>query len=173
MRPTVRRLAIPLLSALVAAAASSCSSSAGTGPGGPELAARLGARVELAAARSRWAAKAPARYRYVFSRSCECLTEATQAARIEVERSVGNPEVITSLTYASGGSAVENRYRALFPSVDGLFDLVQDALDRRAAGLVVSYDPQLGYPRSISIDYDAVMVDDEVVLHASDLEVVP
>lgn len=177
MSVSMRRAALPVtlsVSLLLAGSVAACSSSAGdSGPTGSQLLATLGARGQLSAARARWAAKAPARYRYTFSKSCECMPETTQATRVEVERSVGNPEHITSLTYVSGGTAVDGRYQALFPTVDGLFAIIQDAIDRRAAQLSVTYDPELGYPRTISIDYEPVMVDDEVLYRASELEALP
>jgi hypothetical protein len=41
--------------------------------------------------------------------------------------------------------------------------VIRDALARQAARVEVTYDPTFGFPTRISIDYDAVTVDDEVI----------
>ena len=45
-----------------------------------------------------------------------------------------------------------------------------DARRQRAVRVEVTYDPVLGYPTRIAIDYDATGVDDEVVYSARDLK---
>ncbi len=54
------------------------------------------------------------------------------------------------------------RIFALPSSVTRLFDLIQDAIDRDAASIIVEYQTSLGYPFDISIDYDAAVADEEV-----------
>jgi hypothetical protein len=46
---------------------------------------------------------------------------------------------------------------------------VSDALDQNAYSVAVEYDDDWGYPRSIYIDYDREMVDDELSITAQDL----
>lgn len=48
------------------------------------------------------------------------------------------------------------------PSISDLFDIVQDALDRDVASLIVSYNSALGYPTRIDIDYSEEVMDEEV-----------
>jgi len=52
--------------------------------------------------------------------------------------------------------------------VQGLFDLVREAIDRRADRIVVSYDTTYGYPKLIDIDYLENGVDDELQIKVSD-----
>jgi hypothetical protein len=49
-----------------------------------------------------------------------------------------------------------------YPTIDGFFDLVQDAYDRDAYEVQVEFDPDRGYPTRIWIDYVQMMADDEV-----------
>jgi hypothetical protein len=129
---------------LVSLAAAACASA--TGPG-----------EALAAARARWAAHRPGAYRVTVSRSCECLAETTGPVVVTVRDGA-----IASRHYARDGTDVPARFAGYFPDVDGLFALVDSARARRPHALDVVYDPVAGYPHRVSIDYDAVMVDDEV-----------
>ena len=58
-----------------------------------------------------------------------------------------------------------------YDTMDKLFGVVQAALDRRAQGILVTYDPTFGYPTRISIDENKVAVDDELSLTISRFEV--
>ena len=114
-----------------------------------ELEAR---RDELARHRAMWEAQHVTSYRYTLSRSCECLfPQMTGPAVVEVRS--GN---LTA--QLSGGAAADT---SLFTRVEGLFAVVQRAIDENAETLTVEYDPVLGYPKSIGIDYRKEMVDDE------------
>lgn len=48
-----------------------------------------------------------------------------------------------------------------FPHVEGLFEIIDDAIGRRAHRLRVVYHPTLGYPSEISIDYRENVIDEE------------
>ena len=50
----------------------------------------------------------------------------------------------------------------LFRTIDGLFDLVQDAYDQSAHEVQVDFDPGRGYPTRIWIDYVEMMADEEM-----------
>ena len=50
----------------------------------------------------------------------------------------------------------------LFRTVDGLFDLVQDAYNRNAHEVQVEFDPSRGYPTRIWIDYVLMITDEEI-----------
>ena len=119
---------------------------------------------ELEAARQRWADRGPADYRVTIARTCECLPEMAGPVLVEVRGGS------VSRRYVATGEAVAAAQAELFPEVPGLFELVADARDRRAARMEVIYDPVLGYPTRIAIDYDATAADDEVVYLASDFQ---
>ena len=54
--------------------------------------------------------------------------------------------------------------RTFYPdylSIDGLFDLIQDAIDRSAFQISVKYHGELGYPLWAAIDYDRRIMDEE------------
>ena len=45
--------------------------------------------------------------------------------------------------------------------INGLFEVIQDAIDDEADQITVSYDSELGYPTNIEIDYNVNAIDDE------------
>lgn len=46
----------------------------------------------------------------------------------------------------------DNDYTDDLPTVEGLFDIIQGAIDDRVQRLSVSYDSQYGFPTSVYID---------------------
>ena len=54
--------------------------------------------------------------------------------------------------------------------VDQLFNEVKQSIDNNAASIDVKYDSTWGYPRSISIDLDKRMADEEFALISSSLK---
>jgi hypothetical protein len=139
------RAAAPLLAILLA-----CSSA--TAPGG-----------DLALARARWAQRGPASYSITVGRSCECLAEMIGPVVVMVHNGA-----IESRHYTRDGAAVPAQYADLFPSVEGLFGIIETARREGAAQLDVSFDPSLGYPVRIAIDWHATHADDEVTYEAKD-----
>jgi hypothetical protein len=120
---------------------------------------------ELAAARQLWADRKPASYGFMLARHCgECLPEMVGPVLIKVENGT-----IVSREYVQTGAPVQSTFADAFPSIDGVFDIVEEAISRDAYRLEVSYHRTLGYPVNIAIDYDEHMVDDEFGVSLSDL----
>lgn len=125
-----------------------------TGPSDPSTA--------LALARAKWLATDFPSYTYTLERICECVPEMTGPVVIEVrDRQVDQRRYLS-------GAAVDPQFFDLFTTVPGLFDLIDDAINRPAAAIAVRYNPAYGYPESIQIDWVAGAVDDEVSYRVSD-----
>ena len=60
------------------------------------------------------------------------------------------------------GTALTSEQIANLPGIDGLFQIVQDAIDRNVPVLEVSYNTDSGYPETIYIDYYSQVIDDEI-----------
>lgn len=56
------------------------------------------------------------------------------------------------------------------PTVEGLFAIIQQAIDRPASRLRVRYDPATGAPITIIIDYDRRAIDDELSITVLSIE---
>lgn len=120
---------------------------------------------QLQAARLKWERARPAAYTITIDRSCECTQEMSGPVVVSVRDGV-----VESRTYVASSVAVTPSYSGLFPSIDGLFERIDDARRRRAASVDVTYDHAFGFPTAISIDYDRVMVDDELTYRATDFQ---
>ena len=116
----------------------------------------------LAFARARWFNTGVTDYQFTIARVCECLPEMAGPVVVEVRGGT-----VAERTYATGTS-VDPQYADLFTAVPGLFDLIDEAIRRDAAGLAVRYNTEYGYPESIQIDWVAGTVDDEVSYHITD-----
>jgi hypothetical protein len=115
----------------------------------------LSPTAELSDARKRWAENGPAAYSIDIFRSCECTAEMSGPVVVNVQNGT-----VQSRAYRAGGLVPPNM-ASLFPGVEGLFDLIADAAQRKPHRLEVRYDRDLGYPAWITIDYDRAVADDE------------
>ena len=118
-----------------------------------------GPASDLERARRRWASAEPAAYEMTVRHVCFCITEVTVPVVVTVRGGV-----VQSRRYADGsalaGRDVDPRYAATFPAVEGLFDVLDDAVRRRAADIQATYDPQRGYPTAFYIDYERNVADE-------------
>ena len=106
---------------------------------------------ELADARSKWRRSAPASYSYTIRIACECTAEMAGPTVVTVRNGV-----VESRTYVNSGAAVSSEYVSSFPSVDGLFAKIEDAMRNGTTPFVAIYHPSLGYPTRIEFGDPAV-----------------
>ncbi len=139
MKP-LRAFTVPV--ALVAALA--CGTSTG-----PSQQARLDQAIAL------WQSHQLVSYQFELTRNCFCVLGG-QVILVTVE----NGTIKTAASEPSG-AAIDAELIAYLPTIPDLFDIVQDALDRPVARLLVTYDATLGYPTRIELDYIAEAIDDE------------
>jgi hypothetical protein len=120
------------------------------------------AQADLDAARADWG-DGLHDYSFRWQRSCECLLEATRPIFITVAL-----DVITVATYFdTEGGVVPASVLANLETIDGVFDRIQEAIDRDAHEIVVEYSPNLGHPTTVAIDYDENTADEELSLALS------
>ncbi len=112
--------------------------------------------AQLAAARDRWVAGRPTRYAYTLERVCDCPSDQSGPVRVEVDGAS-----VASRVYLSGATVPEALV-SLFPSVDQLFTLIDDAIAAGAWEVRVSYDPGSGVPLNVRIDYEPLEFGEEV-----------
>ena len=129
---------IPLTAALLLAA---CGGDSTTAPAN-----------HLGEQRALWASQGLADYTFDAVRICYCQFVAD--VRVTVKDGV-----ITGVTELASEVA---RDPETFRTIDGLFDLVQDAYDRDAHEVQVEFDPSRGYPTRIWIDYVQMIADEEM-----------
>jgi hypothetical protein len=73
---------------------------------------------------------------------------------------------VESQQYVSSGAGVAPQYAPVFPAVEGLFAIIDDAIRNDTKPLTTKYDPTLGYPTRIALGDPAV---DAPVYLVSDL----
>jgi hypothetical protein len=113
--------------------------------------------------RARWESRGPASYSYVMQRGCFCGPDMSDAVLIVVEN-----DARVSATYVATGQPVQTSFLAFFPTMDGVFDMLQEAYDD-AHSVSVRYDNTLGFPTHAEIDYMKNAIDDEVSFTITDL----
>jgi hypothetical protein len=117
---------------------------------------------DIDSSRSVWRAASMADYEYSYQRVCECHPEESADTIVTVREGV-----VVGVRYARPGYdeqvALEPEKFAWYRTIDDLFSLVATA-EASAATVRVTYDVQLGFPRSIYIDYVTDLVGDEVEL---------
>ena len=121
--------------------------------------------TEMDRHRALWIAAGITSYRYDYQRSCECGPDMLRPVSIEViEGSV------TSVTFLDDGLLAQSSTFNAFATIDDLFDMIDEAVQANAESLVVTYDPTLGYPTLLSVDYRIEIADDEFTITATNLE---
>lgn len=121
---------------------------------GPEIEGFLD---DVAAHRAFWESNRPSSYVYEVERWCNCPKEEQGPVRVKVEGTV-----VLERRYPETGAVVASSLDSAFPSVDGLFDMLEDAARREPWSINVNWDPELGYPRDFYVDFESNVLYDEL-----------
>ena len=114
-----------------------------------------GSTVETEEAREKWAAFQNGDYSYTVTRSCFCGNAGTYWIQV-----VGG-EITIVQRVEDHEYLPEDQFEYL-PTVEDLFDLIDRALREGADEVQYAFDPDAGYPSSITIDWIRPAVDDEI-----------
>jgi hypothetical protein len=121
------------------------------GPGRPA--------TDLAAARQRWRAQNLHTYAFTIQRSCFCTNVHPLYVLVLNDAVAGVLDLET-------GEMVDP---LLGETVESLFALIQNAIDRPAQLIRAEYDVAKGFPTEIEHDGAAQIADDEIVYRVSDV----
>lgn len=113
--------------------------------------------------RSVWDARHPASYTYTIERSCFCVLLGPLTVTVQDGQ-------VTAIALADGTEVRPHDARlAAYPiSIDALFDYAEEA-ERSSDRSKIGYDPALGYPAALDIDWDSSIPDDDVTIQVADL----
>lgn len=111
-------------------------------------------RQRLVLARDRWIDRAPESYAFTMQLTCFCV--AIQPMRVTVVNGA-----VVSVRPVGSDEELDARYRGPFVPIPELFELVSSAIDRPAYRIQAEYDPVLGFPTDVFIDYMKDAVDEE------------
>lgn len=105
----------------------------------------------LAQARTLWDRKDVASYSYVLELQCFCAP----ASQLEPVRVTVQNGAVASVRYVETNATAPSDIFGPYDTVEELFDLIQDAIDRDADLLQVGYDATYGFPHTINVDYES------------------
>jgi len=108
--------------------------------------------------RARWDGQRAASYEYVFERVCFCAPDARGPFRVRVE----NDRIVRSQPADTFSAAL---------TIPQVFDVIQEAMGRRACTIDVRYDASAGFPAEVFIDYVSLAADEEMGFRISDVVV--
>ncbi len=111
----------------------------------------------LNTSRALWESKGPKEYKMEFSWQCFCPQDYTDKVIIEIAADGS----IKSVVRQRDGQALPSSDHERYMNVDGLFNLLQEAIDKKAYKIDVGYHPELGYPTHAFIDYANNVIDEE------------
>jgi hypothetical protein len=119
--------------------------------GGPEA---------LDEAMALWNSSGVEAYTFEFQRLCYCTEEYRAPYVTTVESGA-----VVAVAYVNATMLEpENELFQAAYTVEGLFAMIQSALDKGAYSVVVEYNETYGFPESIYIDYNVMMADEEFSL---------
>lgn len=128
-----------------------------------------GKQDDLEANRQRWQKFKIDNYEFEVRKACFCpdyLYPAIIVVRDDTVNTVLNPQTREPLR--NPDTKKEVRFSG-YKTIDELFNVVEDAIQKDAVHLQVKYDRTLGYPKQIAIDFQTQVADDEVSYNIIDL----
>jgi hypothetical protein len=109
---------------------------------------------DLVAARARWNQFGASNYTMDVQLLCFCPTEGVATVTVAGGR-------VTSVIVKDTGRPVNAFMLNAYRTVEGLFDQLEDAIERDAHRLEAEYDAHAGFPLRFYIDYSANVADEE------------
>lgn len=124
------------------------------------------AQIQLNAAQNKWRRTQPAHYRYTLQNSCFCPPEYLKPIMIRAFKGK-----VQQATLLPDNKPLPTARKAQAVPIEGLFNIVQTAINRRAYSIKATYHQRYGYPVSVSIDYDPRIADEETYFSTRDFQV--
>ena len=146
-------------------------------PKQPSRAELVQLQTQLNQAKLKWKKQQPLHYSYNLQRSCFCPPEYNYPINIRVFKGKVQQATVVTPPHApiNGRRAAEqplaaDRKAEAMP-IEGLFKIIQDAIQQKASSLKVTYDKRNGYPLTIAIDYNSMIADEESSWTISDFKI--
>ena len=119
---------------------------------------------ELEINRAKWREHGYRDYSVTMGQFCFCVDVGPFVVTVLGDSVVGAVHVSDGAP-ARGGTSL--------PTVNKLFDFIQKAIDDHAATIRVTYDAELGFPRTIVYDFATNLADEEVTYTLDSLKPLP
>ena len=130
------------MSCLLLSGLAACAPSVAPSPSGP--------MQELARNRQKFQATVGPSYRVSYQNQCFCPPEAAEPVRLTVRSGR-----VASVERLADGRPVPSPEWGAYRTVEGVFEQIEQAITRGARQVKVDYDDRYGFPRDVTIDYNA------------------
>ncbi len=128
-----------------------------------------GLQTDLDEHRALWDVAAITDYSMRFQRLCVfCSVDFLIPVRITVRGGT-----IDTVTDIDTEDPIAETTEGTFLTIDGVFDIIQDAIDQNASEIDVRYDAVLGYPTDVDIDPSRSFFGDDDRLVISEFQELP
>ena len=114
-------------------------------------------QLKLDQNRRKWTSAMVSNYQFNFRWICYCGPEYVDPVNISVRENRIDSAVFVEDDVPVAVEGLE-RYR----TIEGLFDLLQEGIDKNAHSISAEYHSELGYPVNASIDYEEYSIDEEL-----------
>lgn len=117
---------------------------------------------ELQENRQLWRSQQIKNYQYIYQQQCFCTPPSNIPLKVSIKNdkitqvvNLNNDQLITDLTFPK--------------TINELFHIIKDAIQRNADEILITYDTTLGYPTHVAIDYQKILADEEITYTVKDL----
>ena len=121
--------------------------------------------AEVFTNKDKWLSHGIKQYQIEMQKICFCAPDAVRLMIFSI-----SDNEIKDVRYADSGDEVDPSYYNQFNTIEGMFDLVAQALDKNPANIVISYDEEYGYIKELTVDYQQNIADDEFTIIASNMK---
>ncbi len=111
--------------------------------------------TDAADARALWEARGPREYSFELEIGCFCVDQRAVIVYVQ-------DRVVRAVRYADDRTLVGPQSSMAFPTLEGLFELIEQARANGAFFVRAEFDARYGYPRALTIDRWEGVADDEV-----------
>ncbi|MDJ0659668.1 MAG: DUF6174 domain-containing protein [Crocosphaera sp.] len=117
---------------------------------------------EMKENRQLWRSQRLKNYQYIYQQQCFCVLPSNTPLKVSVKNdkitqvvNLNNNQIITDLTFPK--------------TIDEIFNIIKDAIQRNADEILITYHKTLGYPTRVAIDYQKILADEEVTYTVENL----
>ncbi len=121
--------------------------------------------AEIQANKEKWLSHAVNEYQIEMQKICFCAPDVVRLMIFEI----ANNEIKTA-RYADTGGEVDPSHYNQYSTIEGIFLLVEQALEKNPADISIAYDEEYGYIKEFSVDYQVHIADDEITIIASNMK---
>ena len=121
--------------------------------------------AEVQANKDKWLSHDIKKYQIEMQKICFCAPDAVRMMIFQVE-----DNEIKDVRYADSGDAVDPGHYNELNTIEGMFALVEQSLEKNPADIVISYDQEYGYIKELTVDYQENIADDEFTFIASNMK---